>query len=398
VETTGRSIPYIVGVRGVSALYVASFHLNNLILQAPGAVLPAWYHRLTDWMRYGDFRVAAFFVISGFLLTIPVTRSSTWSLPAGVRGFMLRRAERLLVPYYVALGVSIVLFLVWAAVAGATVHPRSLALGIAAHLLLVHNLDPRTMLYLSDPLWNVALEFQCYLLFALVLLPAMRRFGVWRPFAAVVVLALVPHFAFGGWLDYARPWFVILYALGVAMCALANPSYPALLRQDARMPWGTLWILAALATPIAIRASGIDAPYGAGWLQNLLLGVSVGAFVLFMRRGAPGPLGPLARGLARGLEVRPLRVLGAFSYSIYLIHFPVLRLLVAIAARFTHSGQVIAGLSLFAFLPLTLALAYAFHLAVERRFILKRGAGPIGGTFFPPAREAVVTISAASAE
>ena len=372
--TQERSIPFIFGIRGVSAGYVAIFHLNNMVIQVPGIVMPIRYQQLTNWLRYGDFRVAAFFVISGFLLTIPVTRSKDWRLTAGVRGFMFRRAERLLVPYYAALALSLVLFLLWAKVVGAVIHPQALGLGILAHVLLIHNLDARTMVYISDPLWNVALEFQCYLFFALLLLPAMRRFGVWRPFAIVTLLALVPHFLFHGWLDYVRPWFVILYALGVATSALANPFYPSLQRQESRVPWGLLWIVTALATPVAVWASGLDAPYGAGWLQNLLLGLSVSSFFLYVRHGTPGIFAAPARFFVHALQFRPLQKLGTFSYSIYLVHFPILRLLVGVTSRYTLNGPRIAALAFFVYLPLTIGIAYLFHVNVERPFMEKRAA------------------------
>jgi len=368
VATQARKIPYMFGIRGISAIYVTLFHLNNMIVQANPAGIPALYHRLTDWIRYGDFRVAAFFVMSGYLLTVPIARSAQWKLPAGERGFLRRRAERLLGPYYVALALSVLLFLIWSAVAQVPVHLKAFSIGLAAHVLLIHNLDPRTMLYISDPLWNVALEFQCYVLFALVLLPAMRRFGVWRPLVAVSVLSLAPHFLFHGWLDWVRPWFVILYALGVATCALANPAFPELQRQEDRIPWGTIWFAATLATPVAVWASGIDAPYGAGWLQNLLLGLAVSAFFLYVRRGTPGPFAKPAKVAVRALEFRPLCALGAFSYSVYLVHFPILRLLVALTGLYTHSTWILAGLSFFVFVPLTVWIAYGFHVLVERRF------------------------------
>jgi peptidoglycan/LPS O-acetylase OafA/YrhL len=367
-----RDLPFIFGIRGISAIYVMLFHLNYIVVGSLPFDPPVTYRALTDWIRYGDFRVAAFFVVSGYLLMIPPTRTPGWLLPHGTAAFLKRRAERLLYPYYAAFALSVILFVVWKLLVGQPIHPKMLVGAIVSHVLLVHNLFPQTMLLVNDTLWNVALEFQCYVLFAFVLLPLLRRTGPWTQFALVLLLALVPHFVFHGFLDWVRPWFVALYALGVATMAISNRNHPQLQRYERRVPWGALWIVSAALTPVAIFASGIDAPYGAGWLQNLLLGCSVASFLVFTRLGAPGVLGGAARVTISFLQFMPLRRLGMYSYSIYLIHYPILRLLCAIAARFTQSFFVLGGLALFVFVPFTLWLAFQFHVRFERPFQVKR--------------------------
>src|SRR5271163_723794 len=105
------TIKYLYGIRGLSSLYIVLFHLNYIILAANLGYAEPLYHRLTDWMRYGDFRVSAFFVISGYLMTLPLVKREEWRLPRGIRGFLERRVERLVIPYYVALAISFVLFI-----------------------------------------------------------------------------------------------------------------------------------------------------------------------------------------------------------------------------------------------------------------------------------------------
>jgi peptidoglycan/LPS O-acetylase OafA/YrhL len=362
-----RRIPFLFGIRGVLALYVLFFHLNYMLLAAHAAV-PAWYHRWTDWIRFGDFRVAAFFVISGFLLTIPTTRTADWRLPAGVKAFLIRRAERLLIPYYAAFALSLALFVPWMILTGQPVHARMLLAAIVSHVLLIHNLHPATMLLVNDTLWNVALEFQCYLLFVFVLLPSVRRHGPWLQLILVTLFALAPHFLLHGFLDWVRPWFVALYAMGVAGCALANRSYPELQRTEGQVPWGTIWLATAIATPLAVAASGIDTAYGDGWLANLLLGASVTSFLVYVRLGSPGRPGGLAKAATTVLSFGPLCAIGRISYSIYLIHYPILRLLVALAAKTSLPFGAQVALAAGAFVPFTVACAYLFHLRVERPF------------------------------
>jgi peptidoglycan/LPS O-acetylase OafA/YrhL len=386
------NIPFLFGIRGILALYVMAFHLNYMVLGVGGLHVPALYHRLTDWIRYGDFRVAAFFVISGYLLMLPTTRTAAWVLPRGVKGFLQRRARRLLIPYYVAFALSVVLFVAWAVVVGQPVGLKMLAVATITHALLSHNLHPHTMLLVNDTLWNVALEFQCYLLFAFVLLPSVRRWGPWPQLFVVTAFALAPHFLLHGFLDWVRPWFVVLYAMGVSTAALANRAYPKLTAFESKVPWGVLWVVAAAATPFAVWASGIDTSYGDGWLANVLLGIAVSSFLVYARLGTPGALGAAARATIRFLQFAPLRKLGRFSYSIYLIHFPILRLLIGATARFTSNFWLEAGLAFLVWAPLAIGLAYLFHLRFERPFQdapAKQPAAPTNGARPATANEPV---------
>jgi peptidoglycan/LPS O-acetylase OafA/YrhL len=387
-------ILFLYGIRGISCVYVLFFHLNYMIIATPQGRADPLYHRLTDWMRYGDFRVAAFFVISGYLLTLPVLRTSDWTLPNGVRAFMSRRFQRLLIPYYVALAISVVLYVAWvgvlhmhavsahAAVPAATATgaghqwsvPRGvvkLFVGTLAHVALIHNLHPATALFISDPLWNVALEFQCYLLFAFFLLWVLRRFGPWVQLTAGAVIGLGPHFFLHGFLDWTRPWFITLYAMGVTVCALGHPGFPSFRRFE-RWPWGTIFLLATGFTVVAIVLGGIDIEYGDGWIQNLLLGAAISALLVYTRTGYLGPVSRLIRPVTNALENPRLCRLGRFSYSVYLIHFPILRLAVTITAFLTSSLWMLVGLSVLVYAPLTILLAYLFHLRFERPFAIRR--------------------------
>jgi peptidoglycan/LPS O-acetylase OafA/YrhL len=359
------TIGYIFGIRGVLSLYIMCFHLNNMILQARLGVVAPLYSALTDWLRVGDFRVCTFFVISGYLLTLPTTKTVEWQLRDGIRGFLARRSERLLLPYYIAFALSVVLYIAWRHVIGDPPGMRGTAVGIIAHLLLIHNLDPRTSLLINDTLWNVALEFQCYLLFAFVFLPIMRTYGPWAQLLVAAAIGLGPHFLCHGFLDWTRPWFITLYSMGVTAAALANRVHPDLTRVERGVPWGTLWLGTSIAGVIAVVASGIDTEYGAGWLQNILLGIAVSSFLIFMRTGSGGPPGILARPLVRFLESPLLCRLGRFSYSTYLIHFPILRLAVALTALWTTSIWYLSALCFLVYVPITLLLAYGFHVCFE---------------------------------
>ena len=77
--------------------------------------------------------------------------------------------------------------------------------------------------------------------------------------------------------------------------------------------------------------------------------------------------------LLGALESRPLLGLGHFSYSLYLTHLPVL----ALCHLFLRDFGLSPGVRSLALLGLgsavSLVVAYAFHLGVERPFMVRRG-------------------------
>jgi peptidoglycan/LPS O-acetylase OafA/YrhL len=362
---------YFFGIRGISALVIMIFHCDLMVWFLPHRSIPALYGALTSWLRYGDFRVVPFFVISGYLLTLPATKARDWPLGRGLGGFFKRRFTRVVFPYYFALAFSLVLFVVWREFIGDPAHLKALAIGTLAHLALVHNLNAKTALYINDTLWTVGLEVQCYILMALVFLPLMRRSGAFAPIV-VVVAAVVVGFGtralFGETVNDTRPWFVPIFALGMAAAALKNQAFPVFARIERAVPWGTLWIVFALLGIGLTISEGGDPPYWRCWPSVMALGVAFASFVVYLRGARSGAPARLALPLVKLLETRPLAFLGRFSYSIYLTHFPIYRLLLALVAARTDSVWIQGGLGLFVFTPVCLVAAYAFHLRFERPF------------------------------
>jgi peptidoglycan/LPS O-acetylase OafA/YrhL len=85
--------------------------------------------------------------------------------------------------------------------------------------------------------------------------------------------------------------------------------------------------------------------------------------------------------VARLLRWKPFRTLGLFSYSLYLVHMPMLRVFEILAQRITR----LQGLAWFTTLeligvPLCVAATYLFFLAFEKPFLSRRRSAP-------PARE-----------
>jgi peptidoglycan/LPS O-acetylase OafA/YrhL len=239
-------------------------------------------------------------------------------------------------------------------IAGAHVNVPHIGIAVALHLALIHNLSFATTEYLNGPLWSIALECQIYVVFALLLIPVWRRFGAAAQLALALLLGFLPHILTHSF-DWTVPWLVALFALGVVAADLcARRTLP-------RLPWNLLTIIAAVV------AVAVLVPYVDGeldwylWPADLIVGVMVALFFVASHRD--DRIVP-----ARLLGARPIVFLGTFSYSLYLIHAPIVDVAGALLYR-VHASAALSVAVWAALIPAILAAAYGFYRVFERPFL-----------------------------
>jgi peptidoglycan/LPS O-acetylase OafA/YrhL len=371
---------YLDGLRGLAALYVLLYHELTISLPNETEPLSAPMRALRAVFGYGHYAVCVFIVLSGFSLMLPVVQSGGLHLPHGFRPYLRRRVRRLFPPYYAALALSLIAVLAATHIprAGSTDESYEAALrpgSIVSHVLLVHNWDFDWVYRINGPMWSVATEWQIYFLFPLLLLPLWRRIG---GLATVVLAWSIPvALDFGlsdeGDLSWAAPWFVGSFALGMwgatAMLTVA-PRRP----RSTPTIWGGVAIL-ALGCVVATVASN------ARWQPSIPdLFVSLFALGLIMScatrvTAATAP----PSGLAAVFASRPLVLLGGFSYSLYLLQHPLLRLTESVLGELPFSYEQLLLLQLVVGTPLVLAASWLFAEIFELPFTT-------GGHFMPAIR------------
>ncbi|HZU14480.1 MAG TPA: acyltransferase [Chloroflexota bacterium] len=360
--TTRERLAYLDGLRGIAVLLVLVHHaLRYLVLMVPnhGGVPHLLWQSATYW---GDQGVALFLVLSGFCLSIgPLKRralgESEWFSP---REFFARRCLRILPPYYAALGACLILLalcqeLKWPAFGS----DNGYGLGpgdIISHILLIHNLLGHTYA-VNVPFWSLALEWQWYWIFPLVLVGIVAKPRLTLSVCVALMLSWilgVVTFALAGHghvpelfqVAQARamlPMRLFEFACGVAAARFAVAARPA---RSGRLPLALVGLVLFVGT-LAIWPVTVDYQ-----MNGLLAG---GAFALVVVIAATSPCA--ARALAPPSLVR----LGIVSYSVYLAHNPALQavehLLVGRAPVIVVvSGGIVAGL----------AAGIVLHLTVER--------------------------------
>ena len=127
------------------------------------------------------------------------------------------------------------------------------------------------------------------------------------------------------------------------------------------MPWATLAVLFAVTAVILLKVS----PHRVRDIDHCV-GAAAACLIVHCSRAVKSGGCPT---IVRLLESRGVLAFGMFSYSLYLVHFPLL----SMANRFLRdaswspSARFVILISVG--VPFCVLAAYMFHLAVERKFL-----------------------------
>lgn len=328
-------------IRGLAAMGVVLFHYNFLTMgMAPfGTVLGPVY-------QAGHYLVDLFFVLSGYLLA--TVYADKRDFPA----LVWRRIARL-VPLHWATLITMVGLRVLMSDAGLTLPDAN---GDAYHfvlnLLLLNQVGLQHGFSFNTPSWSISVEWITNLALFAAIACGVRRL-LWPALALVAAsIVLLLHYrgylsSVGlilGFLDAALLRGMIGFFMGVALASLL--PIPPIAGGHRRFLWDLVFIAAAAAILACMGSERFRTTRG---LDFLLPVVMMPALIAASMRG---------RIAAVALSLAPLRFLGEISYSVYLIHFPmlVLLMLVSVWSGIPNQGQ--SPLQLAAFLVATLGASY----------------------------------------
>jgi peptidoglycan/LPS O-acetylase OafA/YrhL len=259
------------------------------------------------------------FVLSGFSL---MYRVQHLGMDGGASTFFKRRAWRILPPYYFALLLS--LLVVHFIKSGShTLFDASLPVtkrGVLSHLFMVHNLSPATRAQINGPFWSIAVETQIYLFFPL-LISVRKRIGSIALFLYVfsigyIVDALIANLS----ISQIMPHYYAMFAAGMLAAEIALNKKP-MFEKLRRLPWGTIATLAGAGLAVLCHRWYWQRAYQRFALMDIVAAVTaIGILVKCADESWNG-------WFKRLLECHPAVWLGGFSYSLYLIHFPLQQLL-----------------------------------------------------------------------
>ena len=329
-------IPSLDGLRAVAVLIVVFSHVGLK------GVMP------------GGFGVTIFFFLSGYLITTLLRRELLRTGSISLKLFYLRRVLRIFPPMYIALALA-ALLAAWASVSlsGSTLLMQSIHL-TNYHVALGGTGEPPG----SEVLWSLAVEEHFYLVFPLafiVLSTHVREQArpYWLCVACACVLAwrIVLMSVLGGHAEYimhATDTRIDSILFGCALALWRNPTLP-----DPKFSPRAIWIMVALAVPVLAATLIARDELFRETARYTLQGVALAPiFIAAISFPAAWPF--------RILNLRPVRWIGLLSYSLYLVHLPIIRFL---ETKFHLANVQLLVISLVA----SLAVSATIYLTVEVR-------------------------------
>jgi peptidoglycan/LPS O-acetylase OafA/YrhL len=301
----------------------------------------------------GSVAVSVFFALSGFLMAF-VLGSTQWDY----RRFLVRRFFRLFPVYVVCVSIS-------AALVGYGLMPRNFDAGTEGyhallHATMLHGLVPDGWLRNSagaflTPAWTLSVEWQFYLLIPIFFI-AYRR----CPNAATIVLVVTGFSArlfslFGIDLPWASlATHMPMFLLGIFSFVL----YDWMVAHQSALPTSTaqaLWLIPIF--PLLFLSLR----------QSIAIIVWLCIFAAVVADQLTQKDRDSSR-IRRWLFCRPLRGLGAISYSLYLVHEPVIWVCSRMFGKNFHQADGIWSLvsSLAVIMPASVGLAWLLFVFVEQ--------------------------------
>jgi peptidoglycan/LPS O-acetylase OafA/YrhL len=339
------------GLRGLAALYVVLFHCWLYTFTGfPANPGPGWL----GWLLYGRLAVVFFLMVSGFSLALSAAANG-WQL-GGVTRFLRRRAWRILPPYWAALAFS--LAIAWVLDPTPREGPPTHRTVVIYGALLQDLIAERTP---NAAFWSIAVEAELYLLFPLLLL-------IRRKLGAVVLLAGVtlPVIALGllapggtpvEGLNGLAPHLAPIFVAGLVSAGVITAR-----ERIRRWPWP--WLAALAAAPVLLLIVVMGSVWTVEhyfWI-DLAIAPATALLLVAIATGRPA-------ALVRLLDTRPLRSLGGFSYSLYLIHVPIIMVVARLVAlRFVDRGLPAFWFTLVVGVPLAVIAARLFSRVFELPF------------------------------
>jgi peptidoglycan/LPS O-acetylase OafA/YrhL len=335
----GRQFLSLDLVRGLAALTVTWGHVR-VGVWGEYAAFPASQQNfgtfaLFSWARLGHEAVLVFFVLSGFLVggrVIGRLRAGTFD----VSDYILDRTTRILLPLIPA---CVLTALINEYVLGVSVGPLQIVGNMAGlNGVLVPTLPNNV------PLWSLAFEIWFY-----VLAGAVGWLFVKGASAAPVVGLVLAVLVFGR----LTPAYLMYWEMGaLTTLLLAAPRQFAMFAAGlALMAAGVVQYQTGVAGNIADVAAQAPAPVQEGMI--------CAGFCLCIPFLCAGRMDDLLRPIAA-----PVRFFSSMSFSLYLVHFPIV---VALRALFSPSPVLDLRSAGFAVLSMACAIAAAgvFWMAFE---------------------------------
>lgn len=320
-------LPGLTPLRGIAAIFVAMLHYELVIA-------PLWPEVLAPVSGKLYLMVDLFFVLSGFVLYHVYGRHFERSIKPQEAVRYLRARFARVYPLHAATLVALICVAVFASPEGDFVKKAPYAFfrweTLPLQLTMLHGTWAADDAYWNTPSWSISVEWWAYCAFPFLAL-AMSHYGL----LARIVLALAIATTYVWITEVLQPsfWAARWDRFGIDPAAVPYPTGivdvvagPAPLRGLAAFALGmlTYWFYTLKLAHAFLKSAFVFLSCWAlligGWALGVLydpFAILIMAVMILAAASNDDWLKPL-------LNARPMKFLGDISYSIYLIHMPIL--------------------------------------------------------------------------
>lgn len=378
-------------IRALTATYIVIHHAILQYYSGTMDDLTGIRKTIYNFFVFGHVAVDIFIVLSGYSLMLSVVKND-YFLKGGTLLFLKRRVIRIIPPYYAAVGLS--LLLIWSLIGNKTGTHWDVSIPVTyddviKHIFLVHDFFREGIEKINHVFWSIAVEFRIYLFFPF-LVWLWRKKGATITLLATVIITII-----GVILLYILHYYnkdiiadgtgvspyIILFSLGMfsADISFSDNIYATAVRKfisNLRIVGLMLLIIAffVISIIITVALNKMNLPGGhSGFLPVAIKDILVGIFTGFILLACliPSPkASKYTSWLYKALLFEPFIFVGTFSYSLYLVHAPLLQVLTQYIIPILHLDNYLASLVLvLAGTPLIMLIAYLFFYFFELPFL-----------------------------
>lgn len=332
-------------LRGVASLMVVLFHTTG---NAKEILNKKFYF---DFFLFGYSGVDIFFVLSGFIITYTSMRwieRKDQLLP-----FIKRRFIRIFPSYWIIIGLFLILQLLLP-----SFYKTHYSFSLSNFFSTLFLFPGHTMV--NGVSWTLSYELFFYLLFSLVFVIPNKKWAFYLFAVYALVIIALPFL--GKDQGYSNEWLKLIsdpmnveFFMGV-MAALLIPRIPQKLSLPFMIIGGALFLVSGIFTDHKYYL------FTNGYNRILLFGVP--SFLIIT--------GLVKFELSRNINIHnALRLLGEASYSLYLLHLPLLAAGIKMIARLNIQNNIILQLLLLIIVAIICYGSILFYKWIERPIINK---------------------------
>ncbi len=367
-----KKLLFLDGLRGIAALYVVAHHARWLLWEGfgQGYYLHPEKYSVADkalmWFfsifKWGHEFVLFFFVLSGFVIHLKYANKLAVNPMASLNWteYLYKRAKRIYPPFILALFLTLLLdftgnklgFTIYSGTSSYTLINENIGAskyGLSAfvgNLLFIYN-EYVPLFGTNGPAWSLKFEWWFYLVYPVFLFFSRKQ--IWYSTAAILLLFIFSFFKNAWPEQLLRGVFssMICWWLGVLLAeSFADRILIKLPRFSILCTTGFLLLF---LFPKNDRFHDLQISF----LFSAILG-----YLLWLNENN------------KNLKLlEKLAPVGNFSYTLYIIHFPILVFLSGIVMKINGNKLPVNSFIVIAGIVFCVAIAYVFHFIVEIPFI-----------------------------